>query len=210
MLAKRNQYRHDGLTIVEVMVSSLLVGLVLVASLNTLGNVSITRRNAVSLQVGPCLANHLMSEILQKAYADPETSNASIGLDASENSALRRTFDDIDDYDGWVQASPLRDDGTALGYAAGWKREVSVEHVDIETLATSSSATGLKRIFVSVTSPDGATSIQEALRSSWGMIERPPSKDQSYLSAVKIRLQTSDLGTDVVMGTAIRNHGIDQ
>lgn len=206
----KNHQQHSGLTIVEVMVSSLLVGLVLVASLNTLGSVSITRRNAISLQVGPCLANDMMSEIMQKAYADPEIPNSPIGLDSSESAGLRGTFDDIDDYNGWSQLNPLREDGSALGYAAGWKREVSVEHVVVDTLASSSGSTGLKRIIVAVTSPDSVTTTQEALRSSWGMIERTPSKDQSYLSGVKLRMQTSNLGTDVVMGTTIRNHGIDQ
>lgn len=205
-----NISKRHGLTIVEVMVSSLLVGLILVASLNTLGSVLITRRNAVSLQIGPCLASEMMSEIMQKAYADPENPNSSIGLDASETAGLRRTFDDVDDYNGWTQTSPLREDGTALDYAAGWKREVSVEHVVSDTLESSSNSTGLKRIFVAVTSPEGITTTQDALRSSWGMIERSPSKDQSYLSGVKLRLQTSDLGTDVVIGTTIRNHGIDQ
>ena len=94
-MAARIQRQHE-LSLVEVMVSTLLVGVVLVGSLNTIGGVFKTRRIGVEVQVGPVLARDMMSEILQAAFTDPEDPNEGIGRDSSESGGDREDLDDIE------------------------------------------------------------------------------------------------------------------
>ena len=63
-----------------------------------------------------------MAEILQASYEDPDGPSAGIGLDASELTASRATFDDVDDYDGWLASPPQQRDGTAMQELPGWSR----------------------------------------------------------------------------------------
>ena len=203
-------HRRNGLTLVEVMVSTLLVGVVLVAAMNTVGGVLKTRNIAVEVQVGPALARNLMSEVLQNAFTDPEEPDGPIGTDTGESGATRADFDDVDDYNGWNSSSPVKSDGTSLGYGDGWQRQVSVSFVNPDTLTTSGSDTGLKSVTVTVTPSVGNPTIIQALRSRLGSAERLPSFDRTFVTGAQIELQTSDTATDIVSGTSIKNHGSDQ
>ena len=202
--------RQHGLSLVEVMVSTLLVGVVLVGSLNTIGGVFKTRLIAVEVQVGPVLARDLMSEVLQAAFSDPEDPNGPIGRDSGESGGDRFDLDDIDDFDGWNSSSPERADGTPLGYGDGWERQVVVSFVNPNTLTTSGFDTGLKLVTVMVTPPTGSPTVIQALRSRLGLLEQLPSGDRSFVTGSQLAVQTTDTATIIVSGTAIKNHATDQ
>lgn len=203
-------HRRNGLTLVEVMVSTLLVGVVLVAAMDTVGGVFKTRNIAVEAQVGPALARNLMSEVLQNAFTDPEQPDGPIALESGESGATRADWDDVDDYNGWNAPSPVKSDGMPLGYGAGWQRQVSVSFVNPDTITTSGSDTGLKLITATVTSPTGSSMVVQALRSRLGSVELPPSFDRTFVTGSQLELQTNDTATDTVSGTSIKNHGSDQ
>lgn len=203
-------HRRNALTLVEVMVSTLLVGVVLVAAMNTVGGVLKTRSVAVEAQIGPALARNLMSEVLQNAFTDPQIPNGPIGREAGEGGATRAAFDDVDDYDGWNALPPVKPNGSPLGYGSGWRHQVSVSFVNPNTLTTSASDTGLKLITVTVTPPAGSPTVVRALRSRLGAAERLPSFSRTFVTGSQLELQTSDTATDIVSGTSIKNHGVDQ
>ena len=167
-------HRRNGMTLVEVMISTLLVGMVLVAAMNTVGGVFKTRNVAAELEVGPALARNLMSEVLQNAFTDPEDPNDPIGNDSGESNGSREDFDDVDDFDGWDESSPENADKSPLGYGDGWQRQVAVAFVNPDTMTPAGSDTGLKLITVTVTPPTGSPTIFQALRSRLGSVERPP------------------------------------
>ena len=143
-----------GLTMMEVTISVVLVGGVLVATLNLVGPTARATQLAGDEILAAFLADELIDEIAAQAYVDPDSDTGVIGPETGETSGgTRKHFDDIDDYDGWSALSGENRDGTAKsGLVGKWQRSVEVVHVvpgDPQT--TSVAETGVKRITVTVT-----------------------------------------------------------
>ncbi len=163
--------RARGLTLVEMVVSILLVGMLLVAAFGTIGATQRTRYAAADQRRAWDLAQALMSEILEQQYADEEDMallqqvvlglgtpiTVTLGLDLGEPASTRAPFDDIDDYHGWTASPPQEKDGTVLSNLTGWTRSVAVATVQhSKPTVVSSQDDGLKRITVTV-QYDGTT-----------------------------------------------------
>jgi hypothetical protein len=78
-LGTRRRMSPSGLGLVEVICSTLIVGIMLVASLETVGAVFRTQRLNADRLAGPNLAMELMTEVLSMAYEDPDIENSDIG-----------------------------------------------------------------------------------------------------------------------------------
>lgn len=151
-MRNRERYRA-GVGMMEVLVATLIVGIVMVAALRSLGaavraSVSIAQHHKA---VG--LAEELMSEILQASYHDPEGEDT-IGLDSGESATPRTSFDDIDDFDGWTASPPVTAAGVPKEDHVNWSRSVQVAYVapttpDGAALSTSARS-GAKRVIVTV------------------------------------------------------------
>lgn len=122
------------MTLAEVTVSTLIVGAMVVASLNALSAATRSSIDAGKRGIATTLAADLMCEILQAAYLEPG-SGGIFGPEADEAAESNRSlFDDVDDYHDW-QASPPQDkQGNAIADRIGWSRKVTVEHVDLNDL----------------------------------------------------------------------------
>jgi type II secretory pathway pseudopilin PulG len=144
---------QPALTLVEAVVSLAIVGVMLVAALNTVGAALATQKKMGDRGRAMLLAQDLMSEIVRQAYEDPDLSTGSFGLTADEvGDGSRSLWDDVDDYDGWSASPPQQRDGTVLSDFDGWRRSVAVGWVDSAEVATElGSDTGVKRITVAVT-----------------------------------------------------------
>jgi prepilin-type N-terminal cleavage/methylation domain-containing protein len=204
----RKTIRHKGLSLIEVVISTMLVGIVLVGAINGLGAVFKTQLMAVEYQIGPSIAKDLLAEIMSTPYTDQDEPNGPIGLEAGELGSDRSTFDDVDDYHNWSSESPTRRDGTALTYGSGWHCGVTVAFVIPNNLAYSASDTGLKLITVTVTSPSGALTALQALCSRRGLTDYLPSIETTYVTACRLELQLSSTTVDVVTGKELKNHAI--
>jgi len=155
--------RH-ALTLVEVVVSTLIVGLMTVAALNGLGAATRSSEWAGNRGVAQGLADDLMAEILNKAYSDPNGS-AVFGLESGE-AAPRINFDDVDDFNGWNQKPPKAADGSTLPDRAKWRRRVTVERVRLSNLTQTTSGStdeGVKRIHVTIEYDDTLLAEEYAL-----------------------------------------------
>jgi prepilin-type N-terminal cleavage/methylation domain-containing protein len=149
------RHRHGmavarAFTMVEVVVSVVIVGLLLAASLRAVGLSAIMQYRITEHTRSSAMARALMAEIVQQAYSDPGASPV-FGPESGES---RDTFDDVDDYDGLVDSPPLTREGTKLPLPKGgvWRRIVEVKWVDPLTLAVASpqAETGVKMITVTV------------------------------------------------------------
>ncbi len=200
--------RRRGSSLVEVAISCVLVGVMLVASMRTVGAVFRTRLVASQQQDGKSLAHELMAEILQTYHEEPSLPEGSIGLEAAETGdGSRALWDDVDDYHGWSASPPEFKDGTALPGATGWTRQVVVDRVTCPAPETTSgSDTGLKQIQVTATSPSSQTFTIYALRSRWGVLELKPPLNTTYVTGLSGELQAGATGDTVVGGTAVVNH----
>jgi type II secretory pathway pseudopilin PulG len=166
---RRVIFRH-GLSIIEATLSTVIVGLMLLAALRAVGAARMGENQQIHRQQGLNLAQQLMNEILRQHYDDPQYGSGSIGLDGDESGIGDRSlYDDVDDYDGWSASPPQQRDGTILDGMENWAREVEVDWVQPEDLETvAGSDLGIKRIVVR-TLYDGAeiTEVQALRSKAW-------------------------------------------
>ncbi|MBC8350684.1 MAG: hypothetical protein H8E66_01775 [Planctomycetes bacterium] len=194
----------------EVVMATLIVGLMLVPAMNNVGASLRSRIANVELHDGRALAQQLMTEALQARYEDPQLAGEPIGTDSGEGISTREDWDDVDDYDTWSKSPPEDKSGNVLTSYHGWTRSVTADWVNKnDPHAIIGTDQGLKRITVSATSPSGALTTLIALRSSAGVMEQEPvgSGEVTYLTWADCKLQigdSSDVG--VSGGVNIINH----
>ena len=202
---------RTGLTLVEVSISTLIVGMLMVASLQSVANIGRTWTATNQLVDGQGLAQELIREILAQGYSDPTDPNATTwGLESGETT--RATFDDLDDYSGWTE-SPVKDAaGTALAGYTGWTRSVLVQLLnknDYSVLSAGSADQGLRAITVTVTSPSGKTTITKVYRSNVGGTQQPLSADATFVTWVGCTLKLAT-NAPATTGVSLSNHAEDQ
>lgn len=149
---KSNHHRRSGLSLVEVSISMLLVGLLLSASMNSFASSKRREWAVANKALAQQLSLDLLNEILRQPYEDPNASVVLFGLESGESTGNRSQFDDVDDYVSWSESPPADKNGNALAGMTNWTRRVTVQWADPTTLAASgSSGTGLKLITVTTT-----------------------------------------------------------
>jgi hypothetical protein len=139
----------------EVVVATLLVGLVLVGAMNTVGAALRGAADSNRRSRAALLAEDLMGEILQQYYSEPDDPVlfGTEGVEGSAASGPRALWDDVDDYSKWDASPPEEKDGTPIPDAAGWRRSVEVTHVapdDLTGALSNMDDQGMKRIVVRV------------------------------------------------------------
>ncbi len=141
---------RSAFSLIEVLVSLLLISGLFVAAVNTVGAAKMSQFKLHNATVGNLLAQGLMTEILGQSYEDPNDPPV-FSLESTEFSSVGRSlFDDVDDYRFWGPIYPERSDGTPIPGFTGWTRGVVVDWVTPSNLAnTSLTPTGVKRVTVS-------------------------------------------------------------
>ena len=148
--AAKPRRSRRGFSLAEVVVATLIVGIMLVAAMKTVGASVRGRIAMANRERGFLLAQQLMSEILQADYAEPDES-AVFGPEASETGGTRAAFDDVDDYHNWTASPPQEKDGTPIPDRADWQRTVTLEWVNANLLTeVIGGDQGVKRITVTV------------------------------------------------------------
>jgi type II secretory pathway pseudopilin PulG len=137
-----------ALSLIEVVASTLIVGVMAVAALNSLGAATRSSESIGNRAVAIGLGDELMAEILQAEYSEPSGA-ASLGPDGGELGGPRSAFDDVDDYDGWNRSPPQYLDGTPMLDRDDWRHRVEVDYVlPDDSTQTAGSDQGAKRIHV--------------------------------------------------------------
>lgn len=162
-----------GFTLVEVVISMLVLSGLLVAVMSAVGGIGASRVQVVERAGARGLADDLLAEIVLKPYADPEAGLTPIGREAGEP-ATRASMDDVDDYHGLKESPPVEADGGEIAWAAKLDRTVTVVWATPASLSgTSGSGTGLKRIEVVVSRAGRVLAKATAIRSNaWDGAQR--------------------------------------
>ena len=149
---RQSTKKRHGLGQVEVIVSSAIVGTLMVASLTV---IAASRRSQMfeSNRVrGLAIASAMMSEVAQLPMRDPSC-DCGFGLESGESSVTRSNHDDVDDYRGWLDSPAKSKSGVALTGYSDLSRKIEVDHVaTADWRTTSSSYTGVYRVTVIVLS----------------------------------------------------------
>ena len=164
MTIETSNHVRRALTLIEVVASTMIVGLMAVAALNTLGAATRSSESIGDRAVAQGLADELMSEIMQSAYVEPSGSTT-LGPDGAESSGPRSAFDDVDDYNGWKASPPQYRNGAAIPDRTNWRQRATVTRVTPSNpTQTSNSETGAKRIQVTIEYRDQVLADQVAVR----------------------------------------------
>ena len=149
--ALRDPRSPRAFTLMEAVISTVIVAVMLVAALNTVGASRITQHKAALVSRGRMFAESLMAEILPQSYQNPGEPRV-FGPESGESGPTRGAYNDVDDYQGWTESPPVAKDGTALPNSANWRRTVTVAWVDpLNPQQVSGTETGAKRITVVAT-----------------------------------------------------------
>jgi MSHA pilin protein MshD len=109
--------RERGVTLIELVVSIVVVALAAGAVLGVLARSAATSADAMVLSQAASIAQAYIEEITLKSFADP---------DGVEPEAGRATFDDVGDYDGLVDVGARDEFGNAIPALARYTVRVSV------------------------------------------------------------------------------------
>lgn len=147
---RRGSRQRRALSLMEVIISTLIVGLMTVAALRGLGSATRSGESAGNRGIAHGLADDLMSEILNTAYKDP-SGVAVFGLESGE-SAPRTNFDDVDDFHGWNSKPPKTASGATIPNRSRFRQRVTVEKVSPSnpTQVVAGADQGAKRIIVTI------------------------------------------------------------
>lgn len=145
--------RYRGFTLIEATISIVILGSSILAGLAMFGSYVGGIATTADQMVARELAADLIAEIIAQPFEDVSLAPGSFGRGAGETT--RADFDDVDDYDNWVENPPEAEDGTPLGGSeySGFARSVTVQNVDdnsLDTVVTDGSS-AVKRIIVTVT-----------------------------------------------------------
>jgi MSHA pilin protein MshD len=155
---------RSGFSLIEVAISSILVGSILVAAMSTVGAVLRFRSSTSDSARAALLATDLLAEIQNQTYSDPNQTPV-FGKESGETT--RSQFDDVDDYDGWTESPPKNRSGTNLTGFTGWARSVSVVRAQRNSpMQTAGSDEGLKRIRITVSKNSVTLQTIDALKAS--------------------------------------------
>lgn len=159
MPIKATPNARTGITIAETVISMLLISFVLVATIQLVAPIARSATVHANKLVAANLASELTEEIASKLWTSPVVNDRDLlDRDSGED---RSTYDDIDDYNGRSSSPPTLSTGNTNFALTGWTRSVKVIHVAITDATTeSASATGLKRVTVTV-EKDGITLAQQ-------------------------------------------------
>lgn len=146
-----------GISMIEVVVSTMLVSTIMIVSLTASSNLLRNRSVSTESVNGRLLAGRYLDEITSLSFTDPDA-NAVFGIEPNELASNRMTLDDIDDYNAMVLSPPTTRSGAAVSGLTGWAVAVSVTPADA-TLAgyvlSADASVALRQISVTATSPSG-------------------------------------------------------
>jgi MSHA pilin protein MshD len=193
---------RGGFTLVESLMSVVIVSGVLVAALGTLGAIGKARYSQVERAAATHLGDQFMAEVMQCYFEEPGSAAGSTSIGPDSGETQRTQYDDVDDWENWKTSDPpkLRD-GTVLPGYSNWEVKVKIDYTQLTNpMTTTSSYTGLKRIRVTVKTPGGAKYEMFGLRSSHGPYEQPPTSATTYLTYGGVSAQVGDKGKTMYGG----------
>jgi len=157
-----------ALTLVEVVLATVVVGVMMAGALATVSASQRASRAQADQALAQLLAQDLLDEIMALPYADASDTAVISGPALTEVATGNRSlFNDVNDYNGWSEAPPRRRDGTGIAGADNLSRRVGVDFLTPNAWTTPSvTDQGVARITVSVMRGGGTIATAVGIRTS--------------------------------------------
>lgn len=196
---RRHQPR--GVTLVEVLVSTVLVSTVLLVSITASANLLRNQAQQFSAAESVEVLGRLLDEVSSAEFRDPD-GGSTYGPEADETS--RASFDDMDDYHEYQMSPPVYRDGSVIEGFEAWSAEISVARAEPDgdgVKPVSGDDAPLREITVTLTDANG----KRWERSVWAAavpVDVPP--ETAYWRMQHIELRFPD-EPDVRLTVPLRN-----
>jgi len=120
--------KQAGITLIEVMVSLVLISTILLVSLTASANLRLNDRERQQVQDAATLAYHFLDEASALPFRDPtaDSTGDGFGLENDESPADRTTFDDVDDYHQYTASPPTHRSGATIESYEDWTIRLDV------------------------------------------------------------------------------------
>ncbi len=201
----KRQHHRRGMTLVEAMISIVVVAVMLTTAVGMVGSAAKMRKIQAGQMRAPAVATALMTEVLAARYQDTDKPT-NWGTESGENGSTRENYDDIDDYDGWTSVPPKYKNGQALPGCTGWKENIKVYRASLsDPSATFGSETGLRRICVTITDDRGAVTTLTALRTADRDQAFGPGNSAANINWAAVRLDVAETEAPVISGVVMLN-----
>ncbi|MDB5326341.1 MAG: biosis protein MshD [Phycisphaerales bacterium] len=184
-MSTHRRNNSSGFTIVEAAVSVAIVGVLLVSSTAVFSTIARSRASQNESRLAQLLAQQLMAEIIQSAYAQSGTTPPF----GPQSGQTRATYPAVDCYDGYVASPPVSELGTTLSDYAGWTEKASVAFVDPLNPTVAAATSSLKQITVTIVAPGGKNYSLVGWRSKFGAYEVPPLTQTTFVTGVAVTVQ---------------------
>lgn len=180
-----------------------LTATILFVSLNASATIYRNRTLATEFISSQRLAGYFLDEISVLPIHDDE--DPVFGLETGEQTSLRATWDDVDDYHGFRERGPTYRDGSKMQDYDNWTVEIEIDarESDGRSVPISTGTEGsLREIHVRVTSPSNSTRTYRTLVSS---VPSDLPADRSFERLRRIDLDFSS-SRSVELLVPLRNH----
>lgn len=202
----RTPTKPPGFSSLETVISTLLVSITLVASMNSLAFVIKTVGKDSELEQASQIAHALLSRMTALPFRDPVDGTDDLGLEPGESSLGHEQWNDFDDYHGWSVSQLPALIGSDPDWE-DWAAQVQVNYCDVNAPETISlSPTSLKRIMLRLTSPAGREFVYLSLRCEAGVLQVPTGESAALLSHVNLRIRTTQ--RSYTTGTRLHNQQV--
>ena len=165
-MSRQHRSRY-GLTLLEVVVSLVLVSTIVLVSVSASANLMRSKTQSTQALDGQELAFQILDEVTAVDFQDPDQDRI-FGREASETANNRTDFDDVDDYHGYAASPPSHRDGTTIAGFENWSFSVTVSRAEPASagiVASNNDDAPLKLVTVTCTSPAGDITSESMLAS---------------------------------------------
>lgn len=142
-------------TLIELIVTILFASMAILALVMILEESLKNLERQKRIRAAGVLAEELLNEIRSKKYEDPQFPT-NFGPEIWAGETNRLAYDDVDDYDGWIQSPPRTVEGLFLPGVTAFTWQTVVENVpenDFNAPAVPDKSTDFKRITTVISGP---------------------------------------------------------
>ena len=160
-MMRNEQKNRSAFTFVEVMIATVLIGIAVASLIVTTGAFTHVNAAGIDLSTAEFLIEEIRGLTASIDVIDPETAEATFGVESGETLA---TYDDLDDFNAKTFSPPIDINRTELGSFAVFSQVITVQNVSTSdlTLAAANHTTPFVKVTVQILMNNKTIS-----RSSW-------------------------------------------